>query len=115
MATNRWDVARRSLACHRCSDVIGAGEQYRQFGPRDWPTCIDCAKKATGEDPPADMPIIPTVPTLKPPVEWFDPNQGMPPVESVIPALASPSQRQRIIAARKRLETPAAGRDWWNK
>lgn len=115
MAPNRWDVAREDGTCHRCQALIIAGEQYRQFGPKNWPTCIDCAKQATGEDPPPDMPEIPRLPTLKPPAEWFDPNQGMPPVETVIPPLASAKQRERILRARRRLEMPAEGRDWWNK
>lgn len=114
MAPNRWTVARQDTHCHRCEALIVAGERLRLFGPRDWHTCENCATKATGEDPPADMPEIPILPKLKEPEEWFDPNQGMPPVEDVIPPLASRAQRERILRARRRLETPAEGRDWWN-
>lgn len=116
---NRWDVARKDLTCHRCQDPIIAGEQYRHFGPKNWPTCIGCAKKATGEDPPADMPEIPTLPTLKPLDQWFEPNDGLPPIGSIVPVLASASQRERILRARRRLEQPdmqqqRIARDWWN-
>ena len=110
-AVNRWDVARADVNCHRCAELIIAGEQLRQFGPKNWPTCIACAKKATGEDPPPDMPVIPTVPLLKQPDQWFDINRGLPPIEECIPPLASANQRERILRARQRMVTDAPARD----
>lgn len=115
----RWDVARELLECHRCESEILEGEQYRHFGPKNWPTCIDCAKRATGEDPPADMPAQPKLPKLKEPSQWFEPNDGLPPIEAILPRLASASQRERILRARRRLEQPdpvqrRIARDWWN-
>lgn len=113
-APNRWTVATEDTACHRCDALIVAGEQCRFMGPRNLKTCIDCAKKAGLGDPPADMPIVPTLPTLKEPEEWFEPKDFMPPLGQVLPPLASAKQRARIIAARKRLETTPGQRDWWN-
>lgn len=112
----KWDVARELLECHRCEAPIAEGEQFRGMGPLHRPTCIACAKTATGEDPPADMPMRPKLPELKKPERWYEPD---PIVDGpVIPEVASTAQRGRIWRARKRLEdkgvVPRVERDWWN-
>ena len=114
MSSHRWDVARTVLTCIRGGEEILEGEQNRHFGPTNKPVCIACAKTATGEDPPPDMPAIPRLPTLKPPQEWFQPTDFCP-APPQIPILASKNHRERILRARRRLDAPpAVVRDWWN-
>lgn len=77
MTATRWDVARRTHQCTLCPTVIGAGEQFRQYTPKNLPICIACAKRTTGEDPPPDMPVQPLVPALKPPPVWNEPTEPL--------------------------------------
>ena len=47
-----WVIARATIRCQSCDELIGAGEWLRLISAGRWPWCCACVKRRVHLDPP---------------------------------------------------------------